>query len=140
MPVRAVRAFKLSLLASFCIGEYTLNGELRENDLNPIIRQLISSNYLILSTPMLNLSCMNSLIFLLKAKAFAEALRRISSPRTKLLAARCECLHLIKINCLALWLDESAHACTRSELRGASCEEWKSAFKPATYASKVVNG
>ena len=28
--------------------------------------------------------------------------RRISSPRTKLLAARCECLHLIKINCLAL--------------------------------------
>ena len=30
------------------------------------------------------------------------ALRRISSPRTKLLAARCECLHLIKINCLAL--------------------------------------
>ena len=29
-------------------------------------------------------------------------LRRISSPRTKLLAARCECLHLIKINCLAL--------------------------------------
>jgi hypothetical protein len=37
------------------------------------------------------------------------------APRTKLLAARCECLHLIKINCLALWLDESAHACTRSE-------------------------
>jgi hypothetical protein len=30
------------------------------------------------------------------------SLRRISSPRTKLLAARCECLHLIKINCLAL--------------------------------------
>ena len=29
-------------------------------------------------------------------------LRRISSPRTKLLAARCECMHLIKINCLAL--------------------------------------
>ena len=28
--------------------------------------------------------------------------RRFSSPRTKLLAARCECLHLIKINCLAL--------------------------------------
>ena len=28
--------------------------------------------------------------------------RRISSPRTKLLAARCECLHLIKMNCLAL--------------------------------------
>jgi hypothetical protein len=55
-------------------------------------------------------------------------LRRISSPRTKLLAARCECMHLIKINCLALWLDESAHACTRSELRGASCEDWKSAF------------
>jgi hypothetical protein len=26
-------------------------------------------------------------------------------------------------------LDESAHACTRSELRGASCEDWKSAFK-----------
>jgi hypothetical protein len=44
-------------------------------------------------------------------------LRRFSSRRTKLLAARCECLHLIKINCLALWLDESAHACTRSELR-----------------------
>jgi hypothetical protein len=37
------------------------------------------------------------------------------SPRTKLLAARCECLHLIKIDCLALRLDESAHACTRSE-------------------------
>ena len=30
------------------------------------------------------------------------ALRRFSSPRTKLLAARCECLHLIKMNCLAL--------------------------------------
>jgi hypothetical protein len=45
----------------------------------------------------------------------ADALRRISSPRTKLLAARCECLHLIKMNSLALWLDESAHACTRSE-------------------------
>ena len=28
-------------------------------------------------------------------------LRRFSSPRTKLLAARCECLHLIKINGLA---------------------------------------
>ena len=56
------------------------------------------------------------------------ALRRISSTRTKLLAARCECLHLIKIDCLALRLDESAHACTRSELRGASCEDWKSAF------------
>jgi hypothetical protein len=25
-------------------------------------------------------------------------------------------------------LDESAHAGTRSELRGASCEDWKSAF------------
>jgi hypothetical protein len=36
---------------------------------------------------------------------------------------------LIKINCLALWLDESAHACTRSELRGASCEDWKSALR-----------
>jgi hypothetical protein len=44
--------------------------------------------------------------------------RRFSSPRTKLLAARCECLHLIKINCLALWLDESAHASL-----AASCEE-----------------
>jgi hypothetical protein len=44
--------------------------------------------------------------------------RRISSPRTKLLAARCECLHLIKINCLALWLDESAHAWL-----AARCEE-----------------
>jgi hypothetical protein len=56
-----------------------------------------------------------------------QVLRRISSPRTKLLAARCECLHLIKINISALWLDESAHACTRSELRGVSCEDWKSA-------------
>jgi hypothetical protein len=56
-------------------------------------------------------------------------LRRISSSRAKLLAPRCECLHLIKINCLALWLDESAHACNRSELRGASCEDWKSAFR-----------
>jgi hypothetical protein len=28
-------------------------------------------------------------------------------------------------------LDESAHACTRSELRGASCEDWKSAFSEA---------
>jgi uncharacterized RDD family membrane protein YckC len=43
-------------------------------------------------------------------------------------AARCECLHLIKINRFALWLDESAHACTRSELRGALCEDWKTAF------------
>jgi hypothetical protein len=51
------------------------------------------------------------------------------APRSSL-PAHCECLHLIKINCLALWLDESAHACTRSELRGASCEDWKSAFKP----------
>ena len=25
-------------------------------------------------------------------------------------------------------MDESAHACTRSELRGASCEDWKSAL------------
>ena len=50
---------------------------------------------------------------------FECVLRRFSSPRTKLLAARCECLHLIKINCLAL----------RNELRGASCEDWKSAFK-----------
>jgi hypothetical protein len=40
------------------------------------------------------------------------AVRRFSSPRTKLLAARCECLHLIKINGLALWFDEN----------------WKSAF------------
>jgi hypothetical protein len=31
-------------------------------------------------------------------------LRRFSSSRTKLLAARCECLHLIKINCFALTL------------------------------------
>jgi hypothetical protein len=61
-----------------------------------------------------------------------SVLRRISSPRTKLFAARCECLHLIKINCLALWLDESAHACTRSELRGASCEDWKSALTQGT--------
>jgi hypothetical protein len=47
-------------------------------------------------------------------------LRRISNPRTKLLAARCECLHLIKMNCLALWLDESAHAslAARSFVRG----------------------
>jgi hypothetical protein len=57
------------------------------------------------------------------ALSLDAALRRFSSPRTKLLAARCECLHLIKINCLALWLDESAHTCTRSELRGASCED-----------------
>jgi hypothetical protein len=28
-------------------------------------------------------------------------------------------------------LDESAHACTRSELRGASCEHWKSALRRA---------
>jgi hypothetical protein len=48
-------------------------------------------------------------------------------------APRCECLHLIKINCSALWLDESAHACTRSELRGASCEDWKSAFGMSDY-------
>ena len=34
--------------------------------------------------------------------AITFALRRISSSRTKLLAARCECLHLVKINCLAL--------------------------------------
>jgi hypothetical protein len=33
---------------------------------------------------------------------YRSFLRRISSPRTKLLAARCECLHLIKMNCLAL--------------------------------------
>jgi hypothetical protein len=34
--------------------------------------------------------------------------------------ARCECLHLIKMNCLALWLDESAHAslAARSFVRG----------------------
>ena len=31
---------------------------------------------------------------------------------------RCECLHLIKIDCLALRLDESAHASL-----AASCEE-----------------
>ena len=62
--------------------------------------------------------------------------RRISSPRTKLLAARCECLHLIKINSSALWLDESAHACTRSELRGASCEDWKSALSEALRSCK----
>jgi hypothetical protein len=33
-------------------------------------------------------------------------------------APRSECLHLIKMNCLALWLDESAHASL-----AASCEE-----------------
>jgi hypothetical protein len=49
---------------------------------------------------------------------FCQLLRRFSSPRTKLLAARCECLHLIKMNCLALWLDESAHASL-----AASCED-----------------
>jgi hypothetical protein len=49
-------------------------------------------------------------------------------------APRCECLHLIKINCFALWLDESAHACTRSELRGASCEDWKT----ASFLSRVT--
>jgi hypothetical protein len=32
--------------------------------------------------------------------------------------ARCECMHLIKMNCLALRLDESAHASL-----AASCEE-----------------
>ena len=48
----------------------------------------------------------------------SHVLRRISSPHTKLLAARCECLHLIKMNCLALRLDESAHASL-----AASCEE-----------------
>jgi hypothetical protein len=32
-----------------------------------------------------------------------------------------------------LRLDESAHACTRSELRGASCEDWKSALKRNFY-------
>jgi hypothetical protein len=37
-------------------------------------------------------------------------------------------LHLIKINCLSLWLDGSAHAWTRSELRGASCEDWNCAL------------
>ena len=52
-------------------------------------------------------------------------------------APRCECLHLIKINCLALWLDESAHACTRSELRGASCEDWKSALRLRLYRNAV---
>jgi hypothetical protein len=51
-------------------------------------------------------------------------------------APRCECLHLIKINCLALWLDENAHACTRSELRGASCEDWKSALKPVFHQAE----
>jgi hypothetical protein len=64
-----------------------------------------------------------------KIRRIKQALRRISSPRMKLLAAGCDCLHLIKINCLALWLDESAHACTRSELRGASCKNWKTAFR-----------
>jgi hypothetical protein len=62
-----------------------------------------------------------SLIHLSRHKVwltFLPVLRRISSPRTKLLAARCECLHLIKINCIALWLDESAHASL-----AASCEE-----------------
>ena len=71
-----------------------------------------------------------------KLPPYKQALRRISSPRTKLLAARCECLHLIKIDCLALRLDESAHACTRSELRGASCEDWKSAFRQLNFISK----
>jgi hypothetical protein len=51
-------------------------------------------------------------------KPILHLLRRISSARTKLLAARCECLHLIKISCLSLWLDESAHASL-----AASCEE-----------------
>jgi hypothetical protein len=54
--------------------------------------------------------------------------RRISSPRAKLLAARWECLHLIKINGLALWLDWKCSCITRSALRGASCEDWKSAL------------
>jgi hypothetical protein len=64
-----------------------------------------------------------SLIFLLTIKVstflkFKDDWRRISSPRTKLLAARCECLHLIKMNSLALRLDESAHVSL-----AASCEE-----------------
>ena len=53
-----------------------------------------------------------------KGSGYENDLRRISSPRTKLLAVRCECLHLIKIDCLALRLDESAHASL-----AASCEE-----------------
>ena len=56
--------------------------------------------------------------------------------RFPVLAARCECLHVIKIDCLALRLDESAHACTRSELRGASCEDWKSALRVDRGASR----
>jgi hypothetical protein len=30
-------------------------------------------------------------------------------------------------------LDESDHACTRSELRGASCEDWKSALRACSH-------
>ena len=60
-------------------------------------------------------------------------LRRISSPRTKLLAARCECLHLIKINSSALWLDESAH-----ESLAASCEELRARTgNPPLYSTVV---
>jgi hypothetical protein len=50
----------------------------------------------------------------------------------------CECLHLIKMNCLALWLDESANACNRSELqRGASCEDWKSALTQGNFCCNL---
>jgi hypothetical protein len=89
LPVRAVRAFKLSLLASFCIGEFTLNGELRENDLNPIIRQFELSDSEHTNAEFI----MNSLIFLLKAKAFAEALSQQPMP-AKLLTAK---LHLCSV-------------------------------------------
>jgi hypothetical protein len=46
--------------------------------------------------------------------------RRISSPRTKPLAARCECLHLIKINCCD-WMKVLMHhsqRAARSFVRG----------------------
>ena len=66
-----------------------------------------------------------SIIFkqLLKYKA---SFPFIAKPTTETNSqARCECLHLIKINCQALWLDEI----TRSELE--LCDEWKRALNDA---------
>ena len=89
--------------------EQTINEELKNVsdwlDANKLSLNITKSNFVMFHPPQKRLLFSLNIYIkdnILKKRDCIKYLRRISSPRTKLLAARCECLHLIKINCLAL--------------------------------------
>ena len=71
-------------------------------------------------------ACMSTLMHALAARYFVRGTSRISSPRTKLLAASACMSTFIQSQCWTV--NFTSDASTRSELRGASCEDWKSAL------------